>query len=87
MMALITDCNVLRCLAGTTITSAMDCTRKAWLTEVVGGSGSPAALQGTLLHEVVQGALQAAATTGKPPDEEALQELVRRVFVWHLDAQ
>lgn len=48
--------------AGTTVTSAMDCTRKAWVQEHVGGGGSnDKAVQGTLMHELVQYALAVAA--------------------------
>jgi hypothetical protein len=45
------------CTAGTTITTALTCTRRAWLSErfaAAGGGPSAAALRGTLLHELLQ---------------------------------
>ncbi|GFH13611.1 RUN domain-containing protein, partial [Haematococcus lacustris] len=48
-------------LSGTTVTSAMDCTRKAWLSELFGGgANNDKAVLGTLSHELVQWALRAA---------------------------
>ncbi|GFH13469.1 uncharacterized protein HaLaN_09362, partial [Haematococcus lacustris] len=48
-------------LSGTTVTSAMDCTRKAWLSELFGGgANNDKAVLGTLSHELVQWALLAA---------------------------
>ena len=61
--------------AGTTVTSAMDCPRKAWLSEVVGGGSSVAALLGTLLHEVVQVAL--TASMEGPVTAQHLENTVR----------
>lgn len=42
------------------MTSAMDCVRKAWLGELVGGGSNDKAVLGTLTHELVAGALSAA---------------------------
>lgn len=63
--------------AGTTITSAMDCARKAWLQELFGGSSSDKAVLGTLQHELVQYALTAAVEQGSV-DAQLLEQQVRQ---------
>ncbi len=45
---------------GTSVTNAIECTRKAWLNELLVGSSNTASLLGTLMHEVLQKTLTAA---------------------------
>lgn len=63
--------------AGTTVTDAMDCTRKAWVRRMVDGGSSAAALLGTLMHELVQHALIAAGS-GAAVSKEGLEQHVSR---------
>lgn len=74
----------LRHRAGTTITTAVTCTRRAWLSErfaAAGGGPSSAALCGTLLHELLQRLLLqlggTAAGATQVPDQQQLQAMVR----------
>ena len=46
--------------AGTSITTALQCARRAWLQDRFAGDSSDKAVLGTLLHELVQGAMHAA---------------------------
>lgn len=69
--------------AGTSITTALTCTRRAWLSErfaAAGGGPSAAALRGTLLHELLQRLLVEVVgdDSGTPlPGLQQLQQMVR----------
>lgn len=64
--------------AGTTITTALTCTRRAWLSErfaAAGGGPSAAALRGTLLHELLQRLLVEVVGDDSGADLPGLQRL------------
>jgi hypothetical protein len=68
--------------SGTTITTALTCTRRAWLSErfaAAGGGPSAAALRGTLLHELLQRLLSEVVGQDEQlplPGVEQLQSMV-----------
>ena len=60
-------------LSGTVVATALQCTRRAWLSERFGGAPGSAALLGTLGHELLQRALAATARGEGPADEAWLR--------------
>ncbi len=89
---------LLSCLAlssGTTVTSAVDCTRKAWIDQLIGGTSSDVALLGVLTHEVLQALLKLAVSAeqhgpvteaqAKPLVHEALRDMAMKLYEVGLD--
>lgn len=68
--------------AGTAITTALTCTRRAWLGErfaAAGGGPSAAALRGTLLHELLQRLLVEVVGADADAEMPGVQQLEQMV--------
>lgn len=64
------------CFSGTTVSTALQCMRRAWLQERFGGTPGDAALLGTLGHELLQRAIAAAGKGDSRLDMAWLQRQV-----------
>lgn len=62
-------------VAGTAITGALSCTRKAWLSERFSSPSNDKAALGTLLHDLVQRALR-KRMDGQAVGQQELQQQV-----------